>query len=149
MYYSVRQEMTMRRQRSVRLLEEVDEGIGRIAERTGRDFSAVVNELLDEALKMRRIPGIVFVDSPSGRVAKIAGTGIGVWEIIMGCRDVDEDWCRLREGYHWLTETQLRTALAYAEAYPEEIERRIEIDEQWTPERVWEMYPFMRPADQR
>jgi uncharacterized protein (DUF433 family) len=136
----------MRRQRSVRLLERVDEGIEGIAERTGRDFSAIVNELLDEALKMRRIPGIVFVDSPSGRVAKIAGTGLGVWEIIMSHRVVDEDWDRLREEYEWLTEFQLRAALAYAEAYPEEIERRIQLDERWTPERVWETYPFMRPS---
>jgi uncharacterized protein (DUF433 family) len=140
--------MTMRRQRSVRLLERVDEGIEGIAERTGRDFSAIVNELLDEALRMRRIPGIVFVDSPSGRVAKIAGTGLGVWEIIMSYRVVDEDWDRLRNEYEWLSETQLRTALAYAAAYPEEIERRIQIDEQWTIERIWEMYPFTKPTSE-
>ncbi len=135
----------MRRQRSVRLLERVDKGVQGLAQRTGRDFSAIVNELLDEALKMRRIPGIVFVDSPSGRVAKVAGTGLGVWEIVMAYRAVDEDWERLREGYHWLSEHQLRTALAYAEAYPDEIEHRIQLDERWTPERTWEMYPFTRP----
>lgn len=132
----------------MRLLERVDKGVETLAQRTGRDFSAIVNELLDEALKMRRIPGIVFVDSPSGRVAKVAGTGLGVWEIIMEYRAVNEDWERLREGYHWLSEHQLRTALAYAEAFPEEIERRIQIDEQWTPERVWETHPFTRPASE-
>ena len=136
----------MRKQRSVRLLEDVDEGIVGLAERTGRDFSAIVNELLEEALKMRRIPGIYFADTPSGRTAKVAGSGLGVWEIIMGYRSVDEDWDRLQEAYHWLSEYQLRSALAYAEAYPEEIERRIQRDERWTPERVWEMYPFTRPS---
>ena len=137
--------INMRRQRSVRLLEEVDEGVVGLAERTGRDFSSIVNELLEEALKMRRIPGIYFADTPSGRTAKVAGSGLGVWEIIMGYRSVDEDWDRLREGYDWLTEHQLRSALAYAEAYPEEIERRIQRDEQWTPEKIYETYPFMRP----
>lgn len=136
----------MRKQRSVRLLEDIDKGVVGLAERTGRDFSAIVNELLEEALKMRRIPGIVFVDTPSGRVAKVAGTGLGVWEIIMSYRVVDEDWDRLRAEYEWLSETQLRTALAYAEAYPDEIERRIEIDEYWTIERIWETYPFTKPA---
>ncbi len=136
----------MRKQRSVRLLEEVDEAVVGLVERTGRDFSAIVNELLDEALKMRRIPGIYFADTPSGRTAKVAGSGLGVWEIIMGFRSVEEDWGLLRESYHWLTEHQLRSALAYAEAYPDEIERRIQIDEQWTPERVWETYPFTRPS---
>lgn len=119
-----------------------------IAERTGRDFSAIVNELLEEALKMRRIPGIYFADTPSGRTAKVAGSGLGVWEIVMGYRSVDEDWDRLQQSYHWLTEYQLRSALAYAEAYPDEIERRIQIDEQWTPEKLYETYPFMRPPDQ-
>jgi uncharacterized protein (DUF433 family) len=137
----------VRKQRSVRLLEKVDEGVVGLAERSGRDFSAVVNELLDEALKMRRIPGIYFADTPSGRTAKVAGSGLGVWEIIMGYRSVDEDWDRLRESYHWLTEYQLRSALAYAEAYHDEIERRIQRDEQWTPEKLYEMYPFMRPPE--
>jgi len=44
-----------------------------------------------------------------------------------------------------LTDQQLRSALAYAEAYPEEIEARIEADEAWTAERIWEAYPFTRP----
>lgn len=138
----------MRKQRSVRLLEEVDKGVVGLAERTGRDFSAIVNELLEEALKMRRIPGIYFADTPSGRTAKVAGSGLGVWEIVMGYRSVDEDLDRLQQSYHWLTEYQLRSALAYAEAYPDEIERRIQIDEQWTPEKLYETYPFMRPPDQ-
>ncbi|MEZ4522075.1 MAG: hypothetical protein R3A46_10610 [Thermomicrobiales bacterium] len=88
----------MRKQRSVRLLEEVDGGIVALAERTGRDFSAIVNELLDKALKMRHIPWIYFADTPSGRTAKVAGSGLGIWEIIMGYRSVDKDWARLQEG---------------------------------------------------
>ena len=52
---------------------------------------------------------------------------------------------RLRQAYHWLSEHELRAAVAYAEAYPEEIEERLRADEYWTPERVWETYPFMRP----
>lgn len=50
-----------------------------------------------------------------------------------------------KESFHWLSDTQLRAALAYAEAYPEEIEERIRRDEQWMPEPVWERYPFMYP----
>jgi uncharacterized protein (DUF433 family) len=138
----------MRRQRSIRLLADVDKGVVGLAERTGRDFSAIINELLEEALKMRRIPGIYFADSPSGRVAKVAGTGLAIWEIVMSYQVVDEDWDRLRNEYEWLSETQLRTALAYAKAFPEEIERRIQIDEQWTIERIWETYPFTKPASE-
>ena len=104
-----------------------------------------MNELLDEGLKMRRIPGIVFGDSRGGRVARLAGTGLAVHEVIRTLREVDNDQDRFRAAYHWLTEPQLRSALAYAEAYPDEVEQRIEADEEWTPDRVWDSYPFMRP----
>ena len=96
-------------------------------------------------LKMRRIPGIVFGDSRRGRIARLAGTGLAVYEVVRTLREVDNDPARLRTAYHWLTEPQLRSALAYAEAYPEEIEERLNDDADWTPEKLWQTYPFMRP----
>jgi uncharacterized protein (DUF433 family) len=132
--------------KTVRIPEEVLGPIEDECRRTGRDFSAVVNERLLESNKMRRIPGIVFADSPSGgRVARVAGTGIEVFEIAQAYRSVEGSWPRLKEAFDWLSDNQLRAALAYAEAYPEEIEERIRRDEEWTPEAVWARYPFMRP----
>jgi uncharacterized protein (DUF433 family) len=132
--------------KTVRMPEDVLGPIEDECRRTGRDFSTVVNERLLESNKMRRIPGIVFVDSPSGgRVARIAGTGLEVFEIVQAYRSVETSWPRLKESFHWLSDVQLRAALAYAEAYTQEIEERISRDEQWTPEAVWERYPFMRP----
>lgn len=132
--------------KTVRMPEDVLDPIEDEVRRTGRDFSTVVNDRLREANGMRRIPGIVFADSPSGgRVARVAGTGIEVFEVVQACRSVEDSWPRLKEAFHWLSENQLRAALAYAEAYPDEIEDRIRQDEQWTPEAVWERYPFMRP----
>jgi uncharacterized protein (DUF433 family) len=132
--------------RSVRLIDHVDEGVQTLARRSGRDISAVINELLDEGLRMRRIPGITFGESGGGRVARLAGTGLAVYEIVRTLRDVDNDPARLRDAYDWLSEQQLRSALAYAEAYPDEIEERLRDEADWTPERVWETYPFMRPT---
>jgi uncharacterized protein (DUF433 family) len=37
---------------------------------------------MEEALRLRMCPGIYFEDEPSGREAKLAGTGLGVWEVI-------------------------------------------------------------------
>src|SRR5437764_15301828 len=105
---------------SLRLPEDVRAAIDEAATRTRRGFSSVANEMLAEAAKMRRIPGIVFADGPSGRRARVAGTGLAVFEILRTYRDSGEDWDTLRESYHWLTENQLRSALAYAAAYPEE-----------------------------
>jgi uncharacterized protein (DUF433 family) len=140
--------LSVRSPRSIRFVQRVDDGVQDLARRTGRDVSSVVNEMLDEGLKMRRIPGIVFGDSRSGRVARVAGTGLGVWEIIRALKELDNDPARLRTAFHWLTDQQLRSALAYAEAYPEEIEVRIRLEERWTPERLQETYPFTR-ADSR
>ena len=58
---------------------------------------------------------------------------------------MNEDWEQLKAGYYWLPEHQLRAALAYAEAYSEEIEEALREDASWTAERAWATYPFMKP----
>jgi hypothetical protein len=132
--------------RSVRLVDSVDRGVQTLAKRSGRDVLAVVNELRDEGLRMRRIPGIVFGDSPGGLGARLAGTGLAVYELVRALCEPDNGPARLRAASHRLTQPQLRSALAYAEAYPDEIERRLRDDEEWTAERVWNTYPFMPPT---
>ncbi len=132
--------------KTIRMPDEVRLPIEEEAHLARRDFSSVANEMLLEGIKMRRIPGIVFADSPSGgRVARVAGTGIEVFEVVQAYRSVENSWARLKESFHWLSDTQLKAALAYAEAYPDEIEERIRRDEQWTPEATWKRYPFMSP----
>lgn len=125
--------------------DEVQAAVEQTAERTGQDITSVATEMLTEAVKTRRVPGVAFGDSVHGRMAVVPGTGIYVWLVVQAYRTVGEDWDRLRQGYHWLSEHQLRVALAYADAYPEEIEERIRANESWTPERVWAEYPFMKP----
>lgn len=131
---------------SLHIPEEIRASVEEIARRTGRDFSSVANELLAEAVRMRQVPGIAFADSPSGRVARVAGTNIQVWQITEAYRNMDGNRERLRRVYDWLSEQELHTALAYAEAYPDEIEERLRREEAWTPERIWTTYPPMRPA---
>lgn len=130
---------------SIRIPDETRNTIEEASRRTGRDFSSIVNEMLSEAVKMRRIPGIVFADSPTGRTVLIAGTGIEVFEVVRSYREMGESWEDLKSDFHWLSDFQLRAALAYAEAYPEEIDERIRADERWTPEATWAKYPFTKP----
>jgi uncharacterized protein (DUF433 family) len=70
----------------------------------------VTQELLDEALRMRQCPGIYFADEPSGRTAKIGGTGLGVWEVV---RDLagDQKVDRLRKAFPQLSQAQITAAL--------------------------------------
>lgn len=128
-------------QKSLRIPDEVAKTIQHEAESSGRDFSTVANELLAEAVKLKRCPGIVFADGPSGRRAVIAGTGLDVWEVVATYKSLARDDARLREAYHWLSEPQLRSALSYFRLYPEEIERQIARNEAWTKEQLAERHP--------
>ncbi|HKZ80270.1 MAG TPA: hypothetical protein VJ124_18490 [Pyrinomonadaceae bacterium] len=133
-------------QKSLRIPDEVAKIIQEQAESSGRDFSAVANELLAEAVKLKRCPGIVFADGPSGRRARIAGTGLDVWEVIATYKSLNQDDARLRESYHWLSEPQLRSALTYFRLYPDEIERQILRNEAWSKEKLADRHPSLTRA---
>jgi uncharacterized protein (DUF433 family) len=137
------------RARGLRLTEELQEEIEREMRLRGTTFSDVASSLLREAVRMRRVPGIVFMDGPVGRRASIAGTGLDVWEVIATFKSVGEDRERLEATYGWLSDRQLSAALAYYELYPEEIDARIEEEEYWTPERVYAEFPYLRPRSVR
>lgn len=93
---------------------------------------------------MPDIPGIVFGDSRRGSVARLGDTGLGVHEIVRTFRDVDGDRQRLQDAYHWLSDLQLRIALAYAEAYRKRSSSRSSSTTRDARD-LWETYPFMRP----
>lgn len=95
---------------------------------------------------MRRVPGIVFIDGATGRRAALA-RGLDIWEIIATWQEVSRSYEELHQKYPWLTETQLRAALAYYELYPDEIDARLEREAQLTPERVWQEFPFLKPRN--
>lgn len=129
--------------RSLRLPEPLREELEReFATRGIKEWSTGVIDLLTEALRMRRAPGIAFTDSIIGRRAVVAGTGIDVWEVIGTWQAVGRDEAHLREAYDWLTSAQIRAALGYYQQYPEEIDRRLALEESWTPESVRREFPF-------
>lgn len=135
------------RAHGLRLPEELEEDIERERRLRGATFTEVATSLLREAVRMRRVPGVVFMDGPSGRRSTLAGTGLDVWEVVATYQSVGHDYERLEKSYPWLSGPQLRASLAYYELYPEEIDARIEREEWWTPERVRREFPFLRPDD--
>ncbi len=132
-------------QKTLRIPHDIVNSIKDMADAFDQDFSTVVNELLDESVKIRRCPGILFADGPSGRRAILAGTGLDVWEIIATYKSFDRDVVRLRSAYHWLGEAQLRAVLGYYAAYPDEIERRIARNDAWTKEKLTRQHPSLNP----
>ena len=105
----------------------------------------MATSLESEAERMLRVPGIIFADSVDGRVARVAGTGLEVFEIIISYNAVNREWSQLKQGYHWLSDDQLRAALKYYELYSDEIDAAVATNEKYTPEYVYSRYPFTRP----
>jgi uncharacterized protein (DUF433 family) len=132
-----------RNPRTIRIPPPLEQELAREFVRRGvKEWTAGIVDLLGEAVRMRRVPGIVFVDSRAGRRPVIAGSGLDVWEVIATWNAVGQEEARLRRAYHWLPEAQLRAALNYYALYPKEIDDRLAIEETWTVERVRRELPF-------
>jgi uncharacterized protein (DUF433 family) len=125
---------TMRLRRSVRA------GLQQAAARAQRSVSEVAQELIEEGLRMRECPGIYFATEPAGRTAKVAGTGLGVWEVV---RDFvrDEDIERLRRAFSQLSAAQITAALIYSKRYPEEIRREVKANAALNAAALEQRYP--------
>jgi len=137
-------------QKSIRLPEEAVKEIEALASVTGKDFSGIARDLLVEAVKMRRCPGIIFADGPVGRRARIAGTGIDVWEFIATFKGLGENYDKLKKTYHWLGDQQIRAALSYYTLYPDDIEEKIARNENITQQQVLKRFPFLsKPAGKK
>lgn len=114
------------------------------AGRTRRTRTAVIEELVDEALRTRRFPGIGFRDSFPRRRPWLIGAGLDVWE---ACELVDRypDVETLLTDFAQLDARQVDLALAYREAYPDEIAEAL-AENARTAEDWRRTAPFVRPA---
>ncbi|OGL16728.1 MAG: hypothetical protein A3F92_14455 [Candidatus Rokubacteria bacterium RIFCSPLOWO2_12_FULL_71_22] len=125
---------------TMRLRSSVREDLEAWAARARRSVSDLAQELIEEGIRMRECPGIYFATEPSGRTAKVAGTGLGVWEIL---RDfvTNQDVARVREAFPRLSQSQVTAALLYYNRFSEEIRREIDANAALTPEALERRYP--------
>jgi hypothetical protein len=126
---------------SIRLSKPTDQFVAEEARRTKRSKSAIVEALTEEAARMRRFPGIGFRGPEGSRDAWVIGSALDVWEIIEAYRDFGSVERMLRETD--LSARRLRLALAYADAYPDEIEQAL-AENRRPLEEFRQLYPFVR-----
>lgn len=112
--------------KTLRLRQNLRFEIDQIAKRSRRSFSEVAQGLMDEALRMRKSPGVYFADEPAGREAKIAGTGLAIWEVVNVYKAVSKDERLLQTQFPSLTKAQIKAALLYYYNYSDEIEMLID-----------------------
>ena len=125
---------------SLRLSPSVGEQVEREARRTNRSKGSVLESLVDEALRVRKFPGIAFRGDDWDRRPWIIGTAFDVWQIVDAYRDLGSVDEVVKEGT--LTERHVRLALAYAESFPEEIDEAIFQNRQ-PVEELSRAYPFI------
>ncbi|MBI4270127.1 MAG: hypothetical protein HY615_07315 [Candidatus Rokubacteria bacterium] len=111
--------------KTLRLRPKLRTEIERIAKRTRRSFAEVTQDLLEEALRMRQCPGIYFADEILGREAKVAGTGLGVWEVIRDYQAAKGNERKLARTLPHLGAAGLKSALLYYRRYADEIDDAI------------------------
>lgn len=116
---------------SFRLPEHLLERLEEEGRARGTSITSLVTALLDEGLKTRRFPGVIYRDGPAGRRAGLVG-GPDIWEIV---RDLHHAPGRgMQRIEHVATETgvpvdRLLLASDFYAGHPEEIDALIDADE--------------------
>jgi hypothetical protein len=121
----------LRRPTSFRLTEDLLARLEDEASANGTSVSALVTALLDEGLKIRRFPGIVYRDGPTGRRAALVG-GPDVWEVVRDVRSAagkGEQRIRKVAATSGLPDQRVRLAVDFYAAFPDEIDARLAADE--------------------
>jgi len=107
----------------------------------GSTPSGLAERLVDEGLRLTEHQGITFKDGPTGRRAALL-LGPDVWEVAKVIRELDERGeaaVTTAAELLNLTPEQVRVALRYYAAFPEEIEAEIALadEESQAAERSW------------
>ncbi|MEX2211230.1 MAG: hypothetical protein WD689_05645 [Gaiellaceae bacterium] len=118
---------------SARFDVEVVERLSSRSARVGQSSARLAERLIDEGLRMDEFPGTVFRTGPTGRRAGLVG-GPDVWEIVRDVKraareGVDDPVGAVSAGTG-LERGKVELALGYYGAYPDEIDERIELDEE-------------------
>jgi hypothetical protein len=121
----------MPRPTSFRFSEKLLERLDQEAHASHTSVTALAATLLDEGLKTRRFPGVIYRDGPAGRRAGLVG-GPDVWEVVRDVRNASGKGERRLQAVARdadLSPSQVRLAVDFYTAYPDEIDDRLGADE--------------------
>lgn len=129
---------------SVRLEDRTEKLVEAEARRTRRTKSAVVEAFTEETARTRRFPGIAFRGDDARRRAWVIGSGLDVWEIVHMLEDFGSFEALVADTP--LSRAQVRLAVAYRDAYPDEIDDAI-ADNRRSLADVGVLFPFIEVVD--
>lgn len=109
---------------STRLPDQTHERLQRFARRLGKTPSETSALLIEESLRQQDFPYIEFRQTPLGRHAHLKNSSLAVWEVMRIAQGYGLDDQKTADHFHrplpWV-----KSALLYAEAYPDEIQTAI------------------------
>jgi hypothetical protein len=112
---------------SFRLSEAARRRLTERADKDGVSATALLERLIVEGVEVLDHPGIVYRGRAHDRRAALAG-GPDVWEVVARLREIkgrEEDRIEILAAETILHPRQVRAALEFAAAHPEEVEARI------------------------
>ncbi|MFN0130345.1 MAG: hypothetical protein ACKV19_27095 [Verrucomicrobiales bacterium] len=109
---------------SIRVPAETKRWLEKFSRSRG-SLSSVASLLIEEARRREQFRGVEFRDSPQGRLAFVQGTRIAVYFAWMAARDYEFDASKVADHFGWPL-WKVESALAYAEAYRDEIGRQVD-----------------------
>lgn len=127
---------------SLRVDDEEMAGLRQVAEELGQTPAEMAAAFVKESLRARRFRDIEFRDTAIGRQPYLKGTRLAAWQGVWVVRSYDGDVEGAAESIG-VPAPALRAALAYAAAYPEEIEAAI-ADNDKSPEELRRLIPNLR-----
>lgn len=125
---------------SVRLEDATEKVVEAEARRTRRSKSAVVEAFTEETARTRRFPGIAFRGDDARRRAWVIGSGLDVWEVIHMLEDFGSPEKLVADTH--LSLAQVRLAVAYRTAYPQEMDEVI-ADNRRPLDELQALFPFI------
>jgi hypothetical protein len=124
---------------SIRFDAALLERLRRRAGLQGSTPSGLAQRLVDEGLRSREHPGIVFRDGPSGRRAALVA-GPDVWEVIAAIRASDakdeKQAITLVAAEMTLSSAQVQLALEYYGSFPVEVDAQVSENERAATEAL-------------
>jgi uncharacterized protein (DUF433 family) len=112
---------------SLRLPETTVVRLGEHANRRHVAPRTLAQRYVEEGLRMDDHPLVRFFDGPSGRRARLVGTGLDVWEVIAAVRDNQAD-IHAAADYLEISTGLVQAAVTYYGAYTAEIDEAIEFN---------------------
>jgi len=113
---------------SLRLPDATLERLHTRAHRIRLPPRTLAQRYVEEGLRADEHPSVRFVDGPSGRRARLVGTGSDVWEVIAAVRDNEGDAAQTAD-FLQMALGLVQAAVTYYGAYADEIDEWIERNE--------------------